>query len=240
MGIVIALAMGHFLAVVALPDVWPFSADRVQALFDLDGEAAPGAFFSALALLACAGAGAFVAAAEPERAIRRFWLIAAALAAFLAVDEAVALHEQFGAIGKPLTGGRGVFTISWWAVYPLFLAPVVALLAPGLLRQSAATRNRLLAAGALYVGVVIGFEIAQSLARDEFVSALGLRGADGIDWTAYAQSLASPAGQTYEMRQHWLTLGEEPLEMAAVALALRAALLRAAELGASLRLTAGA
>lgn len=237
-GLILAIAAGHFAVVIALRDVGPIAVDKVQSFFDLDAEATPAAYFSALALLACACGAGMVARSEADRSLRRFWLTAAALAAFLSLDEAAGVHERFAVVGDALTGGRGVFTNSWWVVYPLLLAPVVAVATPGLVRLDSVTRWRLAVAGTIYLAGAVGFEILQAMSRDAFITAQGLRIAGHIDWAEFAQTLSSVEGGAYEMSQHWLALGEEPLEMTGVACALRAILKRVGAVDADLRVTA--
>ncbi len=88
----------------------------------------------------------------------RRWLVVAVAMAYVAVDEALVLHEM--AIGLPSR---------WWDV-PDFLAldwvllalPIVVLLAavllPWVLRQPPWLRTRMLLSGALFVGGAVGVE----------------------------------------------------------------------------------
>lgn len=236
--LILCLTMGHLGVVLLLDGVPPFTSSSIRTLFDLGEEAGPGALASTLALLACAGAAAFAGSAERDRRQRRFWWLAAILAAFLAFDEAVAFHEKFTAIGRLVTDGRGVFTISWWAVYPLIFAPVLALAWPGLRRIGSPMRWRLVAAGIVYVSGAVGMEIVESALRDAFVTTHGLRVDGDIDWSAYAAALDAD-GADYVRAQNWLELIEEPLEMLGVALALRALLMHGAALGAVLQVRIG-
>ena len=234
--IIVCLALGHLFATIVWRDFPPFTLDKVRAFFDFDEEAGPSAFFSSLALLACAGAAALVSGATTtDVRLRHFWSVVGLIAAYLALDEAVAIHEKFDAIGQWLTSGRGIFTISWWVVYPFALAPFVIFAAPGLLGLDADARNRLLIAGVVFLSGAIGCEILESVARDGFLTAYNLRHGDGVDWAAYAAALETH-GDSYQRQQGALALLEETLEMTGVALALRALLVRASELGATVRL----
>ena len=62
-------------------------------LFDVDGEGKPPAAWSALVLLTAATAAWLVATLPGEQASRRRFLALAAFLAFMAVDEAITLHE---------------------------------------------------------------------------------------------------------------------------------------------------
>jgi hypothetical protein len=227
--IIALLAAGHTVFVILLGETPPFSAERIRTFFDLDMEAAPGAYFSALAWLAVAGA-----ALLHVREDRLFWYLVAALAAVMSLDEAVRIHERFTAIGERITPASGVFTISWWAIYPLVLAPALVVGARGFFRLDTATRNRLLIAGALFVVGAVGLEIAESLATDAFIVENGLRGPQGTNWSEFDFALDTRGADLKRLMDR-LVVVEEGLEMIGVALALRALLLRAADKGAEVR-----
>lgn len=66
-------------------------------LFDFDGEGKPPAAFSALVLLAAAAASGLIATLPSQLPWRRRFLGLAAFLAFMAVDEAITLHELVSA-----------------------------------------------------------------------------------------------------------------------------------------------
>lgn len=71
--------------------------DAPLGLFDFDGEGKPVAAWSALVLLAAATASGLVATLASERERRGRWLLLGGFLAFMAVDEAVTLHETVAA-----------------------------------------------------------------------------------------------------------------------------------------------
>ena len=231
--VIACLAAAHLIVTIVLRDNPVLGHDKVQALFDLDSEAGPGAFFSSLALLACAGMTALISRDAADPPIRRFWTLCAFLAAYLSLDEAIGIHEKFSVIAHLVTSGRGIFTIGWWVIYPFVLAPFLAIGLPGLFRLDPATRHRLVLAGLVFVSGAVGFEIVESLSRDAFVTIFHLRHGNEIDWSAYGAAL-STHGASFQREQHGLVLFEETLEMTGVALALRALLIHAAALGSAM------
>lgn len=227
---VACLGLGHLGATILLRDTPLFSHAEFRTLFDLDAETGFGAYFSSLAILACATAAFVLSQAEPTRPARRFWGCVAALAAFLALDEALGIHEHFSLIGKMLTSGEGIFRVNWWAGYVVALTPVGLAMAPGFFRLDPATRDRLMLAGVLFLIGAVGFEIIESARFDAFLVQRELVDGAHLDWARVAPVVMADAA--YIREQSWLVLAEETLEMLGSALALRALLLRAANLGA--------
>jgi hypothetical protein len=228
------LGLGHACATVLYQHTELFQHTDIRTLLDLDAESGLGTWYSALSILACAITAYILSRHEEAKASRRFWGGAALLAAFLALDEAVGIHEHFTVIGKLLTSGDGIFRVSWWAPYLLALAPIVVAMAPGLLRLDAATRNRLVVAGGIYVAAAVGLEIIESSQYDAFLHQHGLlQGADA-DWARVAPIIKADAVFMHDYSL--LVLVEETLEMLGVALALRALAMHAAQLNAQFAL----
>ena len=232
--VIACLALGHVCATILLPNSPLFQHAEMRALLDLDSESGLGTWYSALAILACAAVAYILSRAEEAKSSRRFWGGAALLAAFLALDEAVGIHEHFTVIGKMLTSGDGIFRVSWWAPYLLALTPVLIAMAPGLLRLDTATRNRLVVAGVIYVAAAVGLEIIESSQYDAFLHQHGLLIGTDADWARVAPIIR--ADPVFMHDYSLLVLAEETLEMLGVALALRALAMRAAQLNAQLGL----
>lgn len=230
---IVALALGHLLVVIVLRDIGPFGSDKVRTFFDLDVEAAPGAYFSALAWLVLAGAALLNAGISQDT--RRFWQLAAFLAAFLSLDEAVRIHERFAAIGEQLTSATGIFTISWWVVYPFVLAPILGLALPGFLKLERKLQLRLAVAATIFCVGAVGLELAEAVAVQAFAQDQGLWRGRETDWDAFKAALEA-VGSHHQRLMAWYALFEETLEMLGVALALRAVLLHAGENGVEVRL----
>lgn len=228
------LALGHVCATILLPHTALFQHAEIRALLDLDAETGFGTWYSALAILACAATAYMLSRLETAKPDRRFWFGVALLAAFLALDEAVGIHEHLSALGKLLTSGVGIFRVSWWLVYLVLLAPVAIAMAPGVLRLDSRTRNRLIVAGIIYVAAAVGLEIIESAQFDAFLVQHGL---SNVAWERAAPIVHGDA--SFTRGYSWLVLFEETLEMLGVALALRALLMRAEMTGADIRLTFG-
>jgi len=87
-------------------------------MFNMDVEANIPAWFSAMALLLCAGLLFLVAAARRQQADRfaTHWLVLALLFVFLSADEAAGIHEALARFVRALTNGRAG---SLWVNIPL-------------------------------------------------------------------------------------------------------------------------
>lgn len=131
-------------------------------MFNLDAEANVPAFFSALLLLTCAVVLAVLAHGRGRAGLpyaRALWGLAA-ITAFLAVDEAAAIHELFTNPMRSGLGAGGLFHFAWVVVYGMAALLIFALYAPLLPRVPRRTRRLLLAAVVLYAGGALGLEIA--------------------------------------------------------------------------------
>lgn len=167
--------------------------------FDLDEEMNPPALFSALAWLAVAAASLALAMRE-HGAERLAWVAAAAVAAFIAIDEAVQVHEQIANLiaDAPATG------FLWWPWVTLYGGLALAALAcawPTFRRMAQQDRTFILAGAGVFLVGAVGFEII---------------GAAIIADKPYYAIVADPPTK-YRLS----VLCEEALEMLGVALALR-------------------
>ena len=104
-------------------------------------------------LLACAlAAGAIARGAERWR---RHWWGVAAVFAYASLDEAAQLHEHLG--GHLETGG--VLYFDWVIPAAAILGVLAAVFLPFVRALPAATRRRLVVAGAIYVGGAVAMEL---------------------------------------------------------------------------------
>lgn len=210
--VIVVLALGHLAGMPTLARPESVAEKFFHQYLDLNSEGTPASYFSALALLATALTACLVARGAATAPERRFWLMTALLLAFFSFDEAASIHEGFVVIGKAFLPQHGIFYFTWWVPYVLALTPVLAILAPGLLRIPAEVRNGLMLAGALFVTGALGLELVESRLADAAAAA-----------TAHTSQLL-------RLRYGFalLTLAEECLEMTAVAIALRTLLRHAA------------
>jgi hypothetical protein len=138
----------------------------VALLFKLSAEHTVPAYSSAAMLLASAGllwANGRAARAQ-GRPFVGYWFALAAIFAYLSVDEALALHERAAEPVRAMLGRHAVGVLYYAWVIPG--AAVVATLGfvylRFLLHLPAVVRDRVLIAGALYVGGAIGMEMVGS------------------------------------------------------------------------------
>lgn len=178
-----------------------------SSLFRLSGEGNVPNLFSALAIAATALVAARIAQAETLRdGERQGWRLFALLLAFMAIDEAVQLHESLNAIGLRLRATGPWFHIGVFP-YAMVAIGLAIILYRFWARQSRAVRIGIASAGICYVVAAIGMEVAENMLYGAGVS-------------------------LYDRRMAALFALEELGEMAAVALFLRTFLVRFEELGA--------
>lgn len=117
--------------------------DHFPPLWNLDAEANIPVWWSAVLLLTVSGLAAALAWADEERSRAPLWLLAAAVLAFLSLDEVAGLHER---LGDAITADEG--NIRQWV---LVLGPVLLVLVAILARLLGAlsSRERILAAAAV-------------------------------------------------------------------------------------------
>lgn len=129
-------------------------------LFDLDLENTVPAFFSALLLVAIAGCLFLIGrtTAPDDTRSHRTWYAMAAVAGFMAVDEAASIHELLIRPTGALLGNEGVLYFAW------IVPGAVAVLLVGLLfgrfvtRLPRATRRILITSALIYGTAVLGVE----------------------------------------------------------------------------------
>lgn len=139
-------------------------------LFDLDGEGNVPAFFSALLLVAVAGLMALVACERGRRRqphARAVWGLAA-IAAFLAVDEAAGIHELLTAPLRAALHAGGPAHFTWVAGYGAGVVVVGLAYARLVPRLSRRTRRTLAAAVAVYLCGALGMELVAGAYLDSF------------------------------------------------------------------------
>ena len=170
-------------------------------LFSLDAEQNPPALFSAGALLLTA-AVCWLCGAQSEKKEAGFWKPMAIVFVYLAVDEAISLHELLIPPAREFFNASGAFAFAWVIPYGIALIIFLAFISAPLMRLPAVTRNGLVLAGALFVTGAIGFEMVEA----------GVKYSNFLPWMT--ESLAFSL----------CVLCEEILEMLGIALALRTCL----------------
>lgn len=143
-----------------------FDHDYVMGLvplFDVDTEGNLPTFFSVFMALFGSVLFFIIALDAKHHASidTRYWFVLAAGFLFLAYDEAFQVHEKMTAPMRSLLGGSDLGYLHYAWVLPALGAVLLATLFffRFLFRLPAATRRRLLTAGALFLGGCIGMEL---------------------------------------------------------------------------------
>jgi hypothetical protein len=139
---------------------WNLTGTGFASRVWLDGEATLPGWFAASTLLLAAALAALIAAATGRGGRHRWhWWGLAAICALLSADEAAAVHELVGTRLEDLPEAGGWLRYRWVIPGAVFVVALAAAYGPFLVALPAATRRRLLAAGALYFGGALGFEV---------------------------------------------------------------------------------
>lgn len=136
-------------------------APPIDALtwFDVNSERNVPTAWSVALLLGCAAVA--LSLTRRGREGRSGWLLVAAVAGALALDEALSVHERWDDVGAAVVGEALHFA---WVVPGVALAAVVGLgVLAALRRQPAEVRRRLAAAGAVYLGGAVVLESVSGL-----------------------------------------------------------------------------
>lgn len=141
-------------------------------LFDLNTEGNFPTLFSTLLLL---GASVLLALVYIKRSIsnhpdRNYWIILSVIFLFLAMDEALSIHEKVTNMIN-LVGNEGNISgiserpaflrYAWVVPYLIFVVGLFLFLYRFLFRLPARTRNLFIIAGAVFVGGAVGLEFLQ-------------------------------------------------------------------------------
>jgi hypothetical protein len=170
-------------------------------LFSLNAEQNPPALFSAGALLLTAAVCGLCARLS-EKKENYFWMLMAFVFAYLAIDEAIAIHELLVPRARIFFHASGAFANAWVIPYGIALVIFLFFVCGPLMRLPVSTRNGLVLAGIVFVTGALGFEMIEA----------GVRNPAFMPWMT--QSLMSST----------FMLCEESLEMLGIALALRTCL----------------
>lgn len=122
-------------------------------------------FYSAFALLSCAGMLAMIAARSATE--RVYWWLLALAFSFLALDEALEIHERLIEPLRHRIGAHGAFHYAW--IIPYGIATVLFALGyvRFLIRLPRRTALLFVLAGTIYVGGAVGLEMIGGVLADE-------------------------------------------------------------------------
>jgi hypothetical protein len=134
-------------------------------LFYVDSEGNIPTFFSSILLLLASLLLWFITVLKKSSrdSYRRHWAILASILFFMAVDEAVGLHEMLNRVGWAVTGQRkgGIFHYGW-VMFGMAMVMAVALsYLKFFFSLPARTRMEFFTAAAVFVGGAIGVEVLE-------------------------------------------------------------------------------
>jgi hypothetical protein len=140
----------------------------VLRLFDTDGEGNIPAWYSSLALLLCSALLVFIATEESQENNRyaTHWKGLAAIFLYMAVDEAVMIHELPSEPLHIALKTSGHLYYAWVIPYSVVVLAVALVYGPFVLALPSETRRLFLLGGALYVGGSIGMEMLGAAYHD--------------------------------------------------------------------------
>lgn len=187
----------------------------IRRLFLLDYEKTFPTFFSAMALLACAICAALIWRQEKSAKTSEasLWGFVALILGYMAVDEAVEVHELTIPIVAALWKNSPI-QFGWVVPFGILAIVIAARLVPLWWRQPTDIRRDLFIAGVVYVGSAIGMEIVGGA----YAKAVGTKGLD------------------YDMIYQAIVMTEEAGEMIGVALLLRTLLGKLQQIGSGIAL----
>jgi len=136
--------------------------------FDLNAEQSIGTLFSTL-LMVAASLLLLLTGADARR--RRgwdapYWLVLAAGFAFMAVDEAAAIHEIFQAPLRAALDTSGALFYAWVIPYTVLVVALAPFLLRFVRRLPAATRRDFVIAGGIYLTGAVGMELVEGWLQD--------------------------------------------------------------------------
>lgn len=134
------------------------------SFFDVSSEESLPTWFSAFLLLLCAAAAGSIARAARLDGLpaRRNWQVLVVLFVSMSIDEIGTVHEELAAPVRDALGVSGYLEAAWVVPLALFTVVFAASQVRFLAGLPASTRRGLVAAGALYAGSALGFEMLES------------------------------------------------------------------------------
>lgn len=184
-------ALGHVVVMVLTLGLGYNELFGFARMFNLNEEHNLPTVYSALLLLGCAALLAVITTDARRTRSRdaRYWSGLAAGFAFMALDEAVTIHELLNAPLRAMLGASGPLYFAWVVPYGLLAAAVGLLYARFLLRLPRAIAVRFVVAGLIFVGGAVGVELLQGL----------MYGSYGHDYRSAPMELAYLVEETMEM-----------------------------------------
>jgi len=138
--------------------------------FDFDIEGNIPTLYSAVVVLLCSGLLALIARLNWNRpgGKRYYWLGLAMLFFFLGLDEGTAIHEELSDFLEEYMVAEGALYFLWVIPYGIATVVLALLYFRFVWQLPKATRARFIAAGLLFLGGALGFEMLSAIAADRY------------------------------------------------------------------------
>lgn len=155
------LTLAHFASLISIYAFNDAKFFGLVPLFNFDEEANAPSLYSFTSLLLCAVLLLFIFSAKRQlRAPYAWhWLGLALVFAFLAVDEALFLHERIMFPVRNATQASGAFYFAWVIPYGMAALAIAVAYAKFLFSLSPRARRWFIAAGAVYLSGALGMEL---------------------------------------------------------------------------------
>ena len=142
--------------------------EGLLAFFDFDIEGNIPTLYSAVAVFLCSGLLALITRINWNRTggKRYYWLGLAIIFFFIALDEGTAIHEELSDFLEQYLVAEGALYFLWVIPYGIASAVLALLYLRFVWQLSAVTRMRFIAAGLLFLGGALGFEMLSAIAAD--------------------------------------------------------------------------
>ncbi|MBU2678548.1 MAG: hypothetical protein HKN35_03625 [Woeseia sp.] len=188
--LVLGIVIMGLIANIVIYNVAPSTDHAIAKLmnrFDLGHEPSIPSWYSSIALLFASALLGLIAHVEKlaKSADRSRWLLLSVVFMFLALDEAVMIHEMADAPMQQWLNTGGLLYFAWVIPYSLLVLALGAYLLPFLLRLEPTTRRLFVVAGVMFVGGAIGVESIEGVIVDRY----GVEGGFRSMQLTFAQAL---------------------------------------------------
>jgi hypothetical protein len=133
----------------------------LSPLFDMWWENNLPAYFAAQLWVIASTLLFLISRGDPDR--RGRWVLLAAVALFLAMDEALQFHEKLILPMRSLIGGTGVLFFPWFLPYVAAMAVLAVAYLPFLRQLPRPTTVGILVAGAVFCSGALGMEMVEGI-----------------------------------------------------------------------------
>jgi hypothetical protein len=173
----IAKALGILISLLILANIAGFIAryyfgitsSYVVQFFNMAEEHNIPTFFSSLQLGLCGFILGIITLVRKKQGAKDYWywLGLSVIFMFLALDEAIEIHERIALFVRSTLNTTGIFYFAWSIPYGLFILAFMTAYIPFLWRLPAPTKKLMILSGIIFVGGALGMEALESLYHTE-------------------------------------------------------------------------